>query len=81
MGWNGRLARFATPNGVTDEAYWRKGLSKPELVRERREVISAGKVTFIRLHFTLKSKNDFDFFEKSVTGELRDIQLEDVLPN
>jgi hypothetical protein len=72
--------RFKVANGVKDEDYWKSGLSEPESVRERREVISDGKTTFIRPHFTLTTENDFDFFEKSVTGELRDVQLEDVLP-
>ena len=65
--------RFKLADGVTDEDYWKKGLSDPQSV----EVLRDG----IRLHFTLKSKSDFDFFRKSIVGALKDIQLKDAAPN
>jgi hypothetical protein len=65
--------RFKLADGVTDEDYWKKGLSDPQKVGVRR----AG----IRLNFTLTSRSDFDFFQKSLVGALRDIQLENAAPN
>lgn len=65
--------RFKLADGVTDEEYWKKGLSDPQSVQVHRGGI--------RLHFTLVSKSDFDFFRKSIVGPLKDIQLKQAAPN
>ena len=59
-------------DGESDEDFWKRGLSQPESVEVHRQGI--------RLHFTLKSKDDFEFFLKSIAGTLKDVQLKDAVP-